>query len=188
MTRTIFLPHAVAAMIVTILSGLIYASVQQVYRTAANDPQIEKARDIAHRVSYKKPVAEFVNPDTVDLRQSLATFIQLYDNSGKLTASTGFIEKTAPIVPAGVLETARQKGEDDVTWQPVPEVRLASVIVYTGRRDGGYVLAGRSLLEVEKREANLQTMALLCWLLCMGIICAHAMLQGWLGRKGKAKG
>jgi len=183
MMRTIFLPHAVAAIIVTALTGLIYVSVQQVYRIGANDPQIQMARDMAYAADRGKPTAEIANIDTVDLEQSLGTFMQLYDAKNNLIQSSGYIGGKAPAVPAGVLEGAARSGESAVTWQPTPNVRLASVIVR--KNDGGYVLVGKSLWEVEKRESNLLTMAFLCWLVCVGVIGAHGLLQSWLVKREK---
>ncbi len=183
MTRTIFLPHAVAALIVTALTGLIYVSVQQVYRMGANDPQMQMSSDIAYTYNRGKPATENASLDTVDLEQSLSTFIQLYDAKNNLIQSTGYIGGKAPVVPAGVLEGAARNGESAITWQPTPDVRLASVIVR--KNDGGYVLVGRSLWEVEKRESNLLSMAFLCWLVCVGVIGAHGLLQGWLSKREK---
>jgi len=185
MIRTIFLPHVAAAIITTALSGFIYVSVQQQYRTGADDPQTQIARDIAYKLAQNKTASEQATADTINLEQSLGTFMQLYDGAGKLTYSNGFIGTTAPTAPDGVLAEAKLKGEYGVSWQPARNVRLASVIVYTGGERPGYVLVGRSLWEVEKRENNLLTMTFLCWLVCMGVICVHALLQGWLARKEK---
>ena len=42
--------HLCALGIITIILGLIYASVQQVYRNSANDPQVQLAHEIANRL------------------------------------------------------------------------------------------------------------------------------------------
>ncbi len=184
MARTILLPHLAAAIIATVLTGLIYVSVQQAYRMGANDPQLQVARHIAYKISANRPVTNMAYNDTVNLLQSLATFIQVYNANHVLITSTGYIGLTAPLVPPGVLDAAAHNGENLVTWQPTQGVRLACVIEATSK--GNYVLVGRSLAEVEKRESNLLTMCILCWLACMGILCSHALLQSWLLNREKA--
>ena len=184
MLRTILLPHLAAAIIATVLTGLIYVGVQQAYRMGANDPQLQVARQIAYKLSANRPVTNMAYNDTVNLLQSLGTFIQVYNANQALVTSTGYIGATTPVAPPGVLEAAAHNGENLVTWQPALGVRLACVIEAT--RQGDYVLVGRSLGEVEKRESNLLTMCILCWLACMGILCSHALLQRWLIRLEKA--
>ena len=50
----------------------------------------------------------------------------------------------------------RQKGQDRVTWQPEAGVRMATVVVSF---DHGFVMAGRSLTEVEKRESQVESLS-----------------------------
>jgi len=183
MIRKIFFPHVTAAVLVTGVLLLVYASVQQQYRTSANDPQVQIARDAAIKLKQGKTIAEIVKPDTVDIEQSLGSCIQLYGPAGNLSASTGYIGTQPPTMPAGVLNKAKQDGEYDVTWQPSAMARMAAVVIYTGGRQGSYVVVARQLEEVEKREAALVKMVFLCWLLCMCIISAHGLLQAYLNRK-----
>ena len=186
MIRTVFFPHVASAILVTGIILLIYASVQQQYRTGANDPQIQTARDIAAKLKQNKPLNSVMPADTVDLEQSLSTFVQVYDDKNNVLQSTGFAGGRAPVVPTGVLDKAKADGENFVTWQPSANVRLASVIVYTGVAQDAYVLVGRSLWEVEKRESALVKMVFVCWLICMTVVCAHGLLQAYLVKKEKA--
>jgi len=186
MIRTIFFPHVAAAILATGICLLVYSAVQQGYRTGANDPQIQIANDAALKLKQGKPVTAIMPADTVDMEQSLATFVQVYSSNNGLVASSGVIGNQAPSVPAGVLEKARQEGEYAVTWKPTALARNASVIVYTGGRQGQFILAGRSLQEVEKRISALVTMVFMCWLLCMCVICAHGLLQAYLSKKTNA--
>lgn len=55
-------------------------------------------------------------------------------------------------------------GENRLTWQPREGVRIAAVIVFY---QDGFVLAGRSLREVEIREAQVTQFAGLTWLLAL---------------------
>ncbi|HWB27418.1 MAG TPA: hypothetical protein VG738_18210 [Chitinophagaceae bacterium] len=181
--RTIFFPHAAAAIIVTGILLLVYAAVQQAYRTGANDPQIQIARDVVLKLKQNKPAGDVVTADTVNIEESLSPFVQVYGAENKVVASNGFIGTETPVVPAGVLAKAKADGEYMVTWQPSAQARTASVIIYTGIAAMPYVLAGRSLAEIEKRESALVTMTFLCWLCCMGVICAHGVLQAYLGKR-----
>lgn len=183
MIRTIFFPHIAAAIVATGIILLVYAAVQQQYRTAANDPQIQTARDASTKLKERGVAQGIVPGDTVDVEQSLATFTQVYGADNSLLASNGYIGANAPKIPAGALERARQEGEYTVTWQPTATARIASAIVYTGGRQGHYILAGRSLQEIEKRENALVKMVFMCWLACMCVICAHGALQSYLSRK-----
>jgi hypothetical protein len=96
---------------------------------------------------------ESVLPTTqVDLEQSIAPFITVFDDTGTPLASSGLLHGQMPAIPAGVFDYVRQHGEDRITWQPEPGVRQAIVVVsYTGDHSG-FVVAGRSLREVERRE------------------------------------
>ena len=180
--RSVFFPHAAAAVLVTGIILLVYAAMQQQYRSAANDPQLQMARDAVTALKQGKAVAEIMPTDTVDMEQSLATCMQLYNTSGKQVASNGYIGAKPPVVPAGVLNKARVEGEYPVSWQPSPMARMGAVIAYTGGRQGSYVLVTRSLEEVEKRIGALVKMIFMCWLLCMCVICAHGLLQAYLRR------
>ena len=46
MKKISFINYSLAIAIITVISGIIYATVQQTYRSGANDPQIQIARDI----------------------------------------------------------------------------------------------------------------------------------------------
>ena len=149
------------AAVVIILSGLVYATVQQTYRQNANDPQIQVAEDIADAISQGLvPPEAIVSPaaPTTDLKKSLSTFILIYDDSNKLIASSAALDGKSPDYPKGVLDSVKAHGEDRVTWQPQAGVRMATVVTrYTGKQSG-FVVVGRSLKEVEKRVARLTAM------------------------------
>jgi hypothetical protein len=156
-----FIPIAV---IVTGLVMLVYAVVQQSYRQGANDPQIQMAEDIA--AALTNLIAPEVGK-SVDVAHSLAPFIVILDDTGKILVSSGTLENRTPVPPPGVFEYVRAHGEDRVTWQPQPDVRIAAVITrYHGKNDG-FVVVGRSLREVEARVAALARMCLLAWAAAM---------------------
>ncbi len=153
------------AAITTLLVGLIYAAVQQSYRSNANDPQIQMAEDAAALLRDGASPESVLPPNSVDLSLSLSPFIIVYDSAGNPVASDVSLNGTVPVIPLGSLEASRTEGENRVTWQPEAGVRIASVIVPFS---GGYVMAGRSLREVEYRVGQLTTMLGLGWLVSLG--------------------
>lgn len=180
--RSIFFPHAAAAVLATCIILLVYAAMQQQYRTAANDPQLQIARDAVTALNKGKAATAVIPADTVDMEQSLATCVQVYNASGKQVASNGYINAKPPVAPAGILAKARAEGEYPVSWQPSPAARMSAVVAYTGGEQGCYVLVARSLAESDKRVGALVKMIFICWVLCMCVICAHGLLQAYLSR------
>ena len=154
----IWLPIAAAA---TVLAGLIYAAVQHDLRSGANDPQIQMAEDTARALDNGASPGSLVAPHPVDVASSLAAFLIVVDRSGQSVASSADLHGQAPVPPFGVLETARRTGENILTWQPEPGVRIASVTV---PYRGGYVVAGRSLRLVEQRENDAELIIGLGWI------------------------
>ncbi len=176
-----FIPLALAS---TVLSGLVYAAVQQNYRMTANDPQIQVAEDIAEVVSQGAPAAQVV-PNSLDtnLAKSLSVFVMIFDDSGKLTASTGQLNGKAPVPPNGVFDVTKRKGQDRFTWQPQKGVRIAAVTTRFTGKESGYILAGRNISEVEKREQQLTFMVLAGWL---ASLLLPLLWMLFAGRKGRA--
>ncbi len=164
----------VAALLVSGVYFTLYAAVQQALRIGANDPQIQLAEDTAARLGQGRPAADPVG-DAVDVATSLAPFLIVYDPSGHVVASSAQLAGRTPMLPAGVLHDATPGHEDRLTWQPRPGVRLASVVVATPQ---GYVLAGRSLREVERRERDAELVIGAAWLVSLGVLAATFLVTG----------
>lgn len=144
------------AIITTILSGLIYVSLQQNYRISANDPQIQISEDIANQAASGVNPQSFIPTIKVDISKSLASYIMLFDKNGKLITSSAVLDGKDPVVPSGVFNSTKAVGEERITWQPKEGVRQAVVIKYfNSQNSSGFILIGRSLREVEVRENNL---------------------------------
>jgi hypothetical protein len=154
----LWLPIAAA---VTVICGLVYAESQGALREAANDPQIQMAEDTASSLAAGTPAASSISGRTVDIASSLAPFLIVYDTHNAVVASSASLNGVTPNIAAGVLSSARTNGEDRVTWEPAPGVRIAAVVVTYSNGD---VLAGRSLREVEVRESNALAIAAAGWL------------------------
>lgn len=167
----VWLPVAVVA---TLLSGLVYVAVQQNYRMGFDAPQVQLAQDAAAGLDAGASSENVVPSGTVDIANSLAPFVILYRADNTVAAASGKLNRTAPVPPAGVLETARSKGFNRVTWQPAPGVRIASVSYTT--KDGRVVLAGRNMREMEMRVDALTQMTAIAWI----VIVVGSLLTSWL--------
>ncbi len=157
------------AVITTAFCGLAYVTVQQSLRQGANDPQIQMAEDAAAALDRGESAGTVVPRGGQDIARSLAPFLILYDAQGKPQQASALLGGQLPDYPIGALQAAGNSGENRVTWQPQADVRIASVAV---PYQGGYVVAGRSLREVETREAQIQTIAFLTWILTLIAVLA----------------
>jgi hypothetical protein len=157
----IWLPFAV---VITAFCALAYASVQQAYRQGANDPQIQMAEDAADALAGGISVDAIVPVSKVSVAKSLAPFLIVYNERGKVISSSVVLDGQTPELPSGVLDSTKQLGENRVTWQPREGVRIAAVIV---SYQNGFVLAGRNLREVEIRETQVTQFAGLTWILAI---------------------
>jgi hypothetical protein len=164
---------------ISVFCLLIYTTVQQDMRVGANDPQIQVVEDSAAALSSGQPISAVVPGGTVDISRSLAPFMVIYDDQGKPLAGSALLDGQLPNLPAGVFAYVKSSGETRITWQPRPGVRNATVIAwFSNPQQSGYVMAGRSLREVEKRIDMLGLMVLLVWV--FSLVASFVML--WLGK------
>jgi hypothetical protein len=165
-----WLPLAVVGSALVLLIGV---STQQVLRRSADDPQIQIAEDIAAAIEAGAGPQSVVPSKKVDIGKSLAPIILVADANGTIVSSSATLQGSTPTLPKGTLEFAKQHGQNRFTWQPADGVRLATVAVYYGGNNPGYVVVGRSLREVEKREDAARNVAALDW---MGMLVASFLL------------
>jgi hypothetical protein len=147
------------AAVSTIICLLAFVTVQQSLRTGADDPQIQMAEDAARALERGDAIDKVVPAGKIEIERSLAPFLMVYDADGHPIAGSGALHGQPTAPPAGVFTFVSQHGEERVTWQPEAGVRLASVVLRTTARPAAFVLAARSLREVEKREAYTQNVA-----------------------------
>jgi hypothetical protein len=159
-----WLPLAVA---ITGVCGLVYVTSQQMLRMGANEPQVQIAQDWAIALEQGYSADSVGSAAKVDIAASLSTFVAVYDDAGKLLASSGQLRGTDPLLPAGVFDYTRRNGEDRVTWQPEPGVRVAAVVVHFGGAKPGFVAVGRSLRETERRDGQMMLISAAAWLVTL---------------------
>jgi hypothetical protein len=136
-----------------------YIGSQQNYRMSANDPQIEMAQNAAVDLANGAAPESVIPARHVELSSDLTPFVIVFDQTGKILDSSVMLDGQTPTLPNGILAASDATGENRVTWQPRPGVRMATVIKpYRSASSSGYVLVGRSLHEVEARIDNLTTM------------------------------
>jgi hypothetical protein len=174
--------HLSTIAIITVIVVLIYASVQQTYRSNANDPQIQVLHDLKDHLQKGKPV-ESMFLDTIDLETSLSMFVETYDAGGKPIQSNGYLNGQLPQLPAGVMDNAKNLGENWVTWQPQKDVRMAMGITKVSAGPVSYVAVGRSLRETEDRVARLSQMLFAGWILTIAIALINWLVDYYQFRK-----
>jgi hypothetical protein len=169
LSRTLIL-YLVFEVIISSFCLLAYVTVQQNYRTNADDPQIQIARDM--KIKYSKSGLDSMSDakEKFDISTSISPFYVIYDENAKPISSNALLYNKMPELPLGVFRSAKEKGEYKITWQPASGLRFATVVVHVSGKFNGYVMAGRSLLETEKRIKNLSLMTGLAWLITSVVV------------------
>ena len=168
-----------AAAVATIAAGLFYGETQHELRSSANDPQIQMAEDAAARLDTGAAPDSVLPTSRVDLSRSLAPYLMVFDSRGSLLASSLTVDGRPPAYPDGVLESVRSAGEEKVTWQTTSGYRSATVAV--AYRDG-FVVAGRSLREIERREGDAILIAGAGWIAMLAAAAAGALIGAFVSR------
>lgn len=177
------LSYITAGCLVSVIMLLIYAGLQQTYRTAANDPQVQLVQDVCRQLQEGKEADEVITGNAFDMSRSLAPFIKLYDAQGKPLRSNGLFNGQMPMLPKGVFEEVKKNGAFEVSWQPRSAVRMAMVI---DRVDAGpvqFVASGRSLQLAEQRIGNMLLMVFAAWAACMALLTVSSILGNFISRR-----
>lgn len=150
--------------LVTVIFGTIYGVVQQTYRNNANDPQVEVVDQVSNLISQDIPLDAILgSSDQIDMAKSLGLFVMIFDKDKKLVSASAQLDGQTPTPPDGTFDSAKQDGGNRFTWQPKDGVRVATILKAVD--DKGYVLAARSLREVENREQQLLHIILISWII-----------------------
>src|SRR6516164_2204595 len=108
LNRVLFVWLALAAL-ASAVCLLVYVVAQQTWRTSANDPQIQLARDAAAALAAGRAVETVVPRESVDMERSLAPFLIVLDADGKVLAASASLRGSVPGVPKGVLDYVRDR-------------------------------------------------------------------------------
>lgn len=153
--RTIVI-FVLLATILTIIFGAIYGTGYLVLRGDSNDPQIEVTRQVEDIIDQGVPLDAIVNSEeAIDLSESMSLFVSIFDKDSKLVSSTVKVDGESPTPNWDAFAKARETGEHRFDWEPKEGLRAAAVMKSVG--ENGFVLAGKSLNETDKR---LETLAL----------------------------
>jgi hypothetical protein len=115
-----------------------------------------------------------------EMSTSLDTYVMVFDENMQLSTGSATLLGKTPKLPGGVLEYTKKHGKDIITWQPMTGVRSAIVILPFSGEKNGFVLVGRSLLEVERKENKMLKIAGLGWVSSMLVT---AVYLGWPKKK-----
>ena len=162
----------VLAGVVTLLFGGGYVLAQQAARHAADHPQVEMAHDAVAKLQAGASVDSVLPRIKVDIASSPDPYLIVVDQGNRVIASSATLGGDPTVPPSGVFDYVRTHGEDTVTWQPAPGVRSAIVV---DAFEGGFVVAGRSLIGTENLESSLLGWAAFGWsatLLVLGGVAA----------------
>ncbi len=162
-------PLLAVTLVLVVIYGTIYVSIQQMQREDADWPQIQMAENAATLLNENQPPRMFSGTN-VDISKSLETFTNVYDLNGDPVTGSGYLDNALATVPKGILTAAKGKDYHIVTWQPKSGVRIAAVTV---KSDKYYVLSGRSLKEVEKNESKTLVYAVLGGLISLAIAATY---------------
>lgn len=137
-----------AVVLLTIVFGTVYVTVQQAQRNDADYPQIQMAEDTAAALNRGVPPSMLLG-SSVQMDTSLAPLIIIYNMDGNPVGGTGYLHGEVPKIPKGVLVASREHEYHRVTWQPTGDVRIAAVAVPAHTY---YVVGGRSMKQIERNE------------------------------------
>jgi hypothetical protein len=176
----------ILAGIATGIAFALYSIPQHLLRSGANDPQIQLATDTAILLEGGADPSVAVSAANVDIARSLAPFVIAYDDQGRPLASQATLNGSVPVPPAGIFDYVRQHGDERLSWQPIlgrtGGVRIAAVVQRVSGSHPGFVLAGRSLREVETRIGDVEKMAGVTWLGMLTLIVVGTAIYGRLTR------
>jgi hypothetical protein len=143
--RKIF--YILTVFLVSLFSGLVFIATQQSLRLSANDPQVQITQDILNSLSQGADPKQ-LSVTTVDMANTTSAFVIIYDNNQKAVGTTVELDKKTPVPPSQAFEKTKNNNENRFTWEAKKGLRQATVMV---KYKDGYVLAGKSLGEIENR-------------------------------------
>lgn len=160
----LWLPFAVT---ITLVIGVVYGVTQQSLRQSANNNPAMLANDAVEAIKRGNVASSIVPSRIIHLESDQSAFVSIYDKDFKLVATSARLVNDDINPPQGVLEHAKSKGENKVTWQPKDKLRFATVTRYTDSPKPYYVFVGQSLVSTEDAISSITTLCLLGWFVTM---------------------
>ena len=177
----IFVP---AALVLTLSFGFAYFVGQQVLRNSANDPQVEIAEGVIEALNQGQDPEAFSSMSPTDMEKSLSPFVIVFDKDGNGVSGTTQLDGQLPTPPKNVFDSVDNVKGSKFSWQPKAGVRIASVIFRykapaidaSSTPSEGYVLAGKSLREVDARIQNLMKLTAVAWVIALLLVWGLILL------------
>lgn len=152
-----------------------YVAVQQSLREGLNAPQLQMSEDIAAQLNGGASAASVIPPVKIDESTSLDPFVTIVDQHMHVLASSGSIGSVVPLPPSSAFPDSQTRRSNWFTWQHDNNtLRDATVIVpFHHGNESGYVLAARSMSQVEATIGHITILAILTLL---GVLLAPAII------------
>jgi len=152
--------------------GFVFLAGQQIIRMQANDPQVEIVEGVSEALNQGQDPSAFGSLNPTDIAKSLAPFVIVLDQDGKVISGTAVLDGQMPIPPKALLDASKAGGERRTTWQPRKGVRVATVIKPVSFSNNeinfsGFVLAGKSLREATQRTQILLQITGIAWVVSL---------------------
>lgn len=164
---------SLATMTVAIVFSLILA--QQALRLSANETITQLSEDTSGALEAGTAATLLASPTPVRIDKSLAPYVIITNTDGAVVASSGQLNGTSPVPSLDTLQSSTSNGIAYVSWLPNGATRQAIVIKpYHGPSGSGFVVAGRSLREIEKSNDVFLQLAIIAWIsgfLALGLLC-----------------
>lgn len=160
--RAVAIFLSLVLLVTTIFVSICYAS-RAVFRQAANDPQIEVTEQVAKIIEQGVPLEAIISSaEVVELNDSKALFVVIYDGEKNLVASSATLDGQSLSIPAEQVALASGQDTHRFDWQPKDELKFALVSKKVG--DSAYIVAGRSLAETTLRMESLRPILFGGWI------------------------
>ena len=125
-------------------------------------------------------------PVRVDLDRFQGVFWTRYDRTDRPVGGNGYLDGALADPPPGVIDTARDRGSDAVTWQPSTGLRFA--VVAQREPDGEVLMAGQSLSRTEDRAAQALVVTIAVLIAGAVVTVAGVAVSAVIGRNSAGGG
>jgi hypothetical protein len=166
--------------VVTVMLSVLYVVTQQNYRQTWNDPQTEIAERVVRNLEDGQAFPQALDRPSHKIELTTghhSTWVAQFDADGKVLSSEGLLNGGAISIPEGVFEAAknnagkdtREVGQSRITWEPLKGVREAIVVQYSSRVHQ-FVVAGRSMQELERRIGTMSRIIFITWFCVIALL------------------